>query len=147
VMLALRGIPATYVHSVVAGENDAAGLARTGEPRALHRRRFEDVAAFRRAVRDPGTRAGAAWDGLRRMLQARAATDAFHPDSPQAVLDTPSSVFAVERGGGRARVYVNLSGSPCPVAVDGTWAPLSGGAPVGARLELAPWASAWLRAV
>jgi glycosidase len=147
IMLALRGIPAAYVHSVVAGDNDREGFERTGEPRALHRRRFDDVEAFRRDVRDPGTRAGAAWRGLRQMLQCRAATDAFHPDSDQAVLDTPVSVFAVERGGGRARVYVNVSGAPCSVAVAGAWAPLEGGPPVGPRVELAPWASAWLRAV
>ncbi len=152
VMLALRGIPATYVQSVVAGDNDSERHARTGEARSLHRRRFDDVDAFVRDVKDPRTRAGAAWHGLRAMLQARAATPAFHPDSDQLVLDTPPAVFAVERvaaGGDRARVYVNVSGEPCTVRVphDGArWSSHPGGpAPVGERLALAPWSSAWLR--
>lgn len=154
IMLALRGIPATYVHSVVAGENDRARFERTREPRALHRRRFDDVAAFRRDVTDPATRAGKAWHGLRRMLQARAATPAFHPDSAQTLLDAPPEVFAVERAaadGERARVYVNVSGEPAAVSVPGDgarWVPLAGSADAspGERLELAPWSSAWLRA-
>jgi glycosidase len=150
VMLALRGIPATYVQSVVAGDNDREGFARTGEARSLHRRRFDDVAGFCRAVKDPGTRAGAAWHGVREMLWARAATPAFHPDSDQIVLDTPPAVFAVERvaaGGERARVYVNVSGEPCAVRVGGAgWASLSGPAPEADRLVLAPWSSVWLHA-
>jgi sucrose phosphorylase len=154
IMLALRGIPATYIHSVVAGDNDRARFERAGEPRALHRRRFDDVAAFRRDITDPGSRAGRAWQGLRRMLEARAATAAFHPDSTQTLLDTPPQVFGVERaagGGERARVYVNVSGEPVVVTVPGagvSWVPLGGlaDAPAGGRIALAPWSSAWLQA-
>jgi len=155
VMLALRGIPATYVHSVVASENDREGFARIGEARALHRRRFDDVSAFSRAVKDRTTRPGSAWHGLRQMLRARAATPAFHPDSEQTVLETPPQVFAVERaseGGERARVYVNVSGEPCTVSVGAGgrgWVPLTepAAAPTGEQLQLAPWSSVWLRAV
>ena len=135
IMLALRGIPATYVHSVVASENDRERFARTGQPRTLHRRRFEDVDAFEGQVADRTTRAGAAWHGLREMLRARAATPAFHPDSEQTLLDAPAQVFAVERAaesGQRARVYVNVSGEPCTVGPE--------------NHELGPWSSAWLRA-
>ncbi len=153
VMFALRGIPATYVQSVVAGDNDRERFARTGEARSLHRRRFDDVEAFSRAVKHRGTRAGAAWQGLLEMLGARAATPAFHPDSDQIVLDTPPAVFAVERvaaDGERARVYVNVSGEPCAVGVprDGArWSSLVGGpAPEGERLVLPAWSSAWLDA-
>jgi sucrose phosphorylase len=53
IMLALRGIPATYVHSAVASPNDRARFERTGEARSLHRRRFDDVAAFGRAAGRP----------------------------------------------------------------------------------------------
>jgi sucrose phosphorylase len=150
VMLALRGIPATYVHSVVASENDREGFARSGEARALHRRRFDDVDAFGRAVKDRTTRPGAAWHGLRQMLRARATTPAFHPDSEQTVLETPPQVFAVERAsrsGERARVYVNVSGEPCTVRVGPGWSRLSEpAAPQAGELQLAPWSSAWLRA-
>jgi sucrose phosphorylase len=148
IMLALRGIPALYVHSLVASGNDREGFERTGEPRALNRRRFDDVDAFRR---DLGT--NAAWQGLRQMLEWRASTAAFHPESDQTVLDTPEHVFAVERtaaAGPRARVHVNVSGAPA--AVD---APPGGGwraagtaepVPAGTRLTLAPWSSLWLTA-
>lgn len=148
IVLALRGIPGLYVQSLVAGDNDSERFATTGEPRALNRRRFEDLDAFREALAAPATRAGASWRALRRMLEWRAATPAFHPDSAQAVLDGPPELFAVEReapGGERARVYVNVSGEPSTAALDPTgWVDFAGSA-VGGRVELAPWSSAWLR--
>ena len=102
IMLALRGIPALYVQSLVAGENDRAAYASSGRPRVLNRRRFRDVDALAGALRSPATRAGAAWAGLRRMLESRAASPAFHPDGAQRVLDAPREVFAVERRRRRA---------------------------------------------
>jgi hypothetical protein len=150
-MLALRGIPALYVHSLVASDNDREGFERTGEPRALNRRRFDDVHAFRRELVSSTTRANAAWRGVRQMLEWRASTPAFDPDSDQTVLDTPENVFAVERtatAGRRARVYVNVSGEPAAVDAppDGGWCVAGTAEPVsaGARLTLAPWSSLWL---
>jgi glycosidase len=149
IMLSLRGIPALYVQSLVAGENDLAGYARSGRPRTLNRRRFDDVAALRDALGSPATHAGAAWRGLRRMLERRAATPAFHPESAQTVLDAPREVFAVERAaptGERARVYVNVSSRRVRVAVEpgAGWATFDGRA-ADAALELGPWSSCWLR--
>ena len=153
IMLALRGIPALYVHSLVASDNDREGFERTGEPRALNRRRFDDVDAFRRELASPSTRAGAAWRGLRQMLEWRASTPAFDPESDQAVLATPDQVFAVERtaaAGPRARVYVNVSGAPAAVDAPpgGGWCAAGTAEPVsaGARITLAPWSSLWLTA-
>jgi glycosidase len=148
IVLALRGIPALYVQSLVAGDNDRERFAKTGEPRALNRRRFDDLEAFRRALASPETRAGAAWRALRRMIEWRAATPAFHPDSAQTVLDSRPEVFALEREavtGERARVYINVSSAPATVALAQLeWVDFAGQA-VGERLELAAWSSAWLR--
>jgi glucosylglycerate phosphorylase len=148
IVLALRGIPALYVQSLVAGDNDRRRFAETGEPRALNRRRFDDLPALRASLAGPTTRAGASWRALRRMLEWRAATPAFHPDSAQVVLDCPPELFAVEReapGGERARVYVNVSGEPATAALPETeWIDFSG-RPATARLEVAPWSSVWLR--
>lgn len=149
IMLVLRGIPALYVQSLVAGANDPARFAATGEPRALNRCRFDDLDAFRAALAARASRAGAAWRGLRRMLELRAATPAFHPDSSQTVLDGPPELFAVERQaatGERSRVYVNVSWHATTVEVprDSAWLDGSG-EPVGRSLRLPPWSSAWLR--
>ena len=144
IMLALRGVPALYVHSLVAGDNDTAAQSARG----LNRRRFADADAFRRDIGDPSGNAGAAWRRLREMLEWRAATPAFHPDAAQRIIDTPPGVLGVERtapgGAGRARVYVNVSGERC--VVDGPEAGLREvrGGVAGERLELAPWSSVWL---
>jgi glycosidase len=148
IMLALRGIPALYVQSLVAGDNDRERFLATGEPRALNRRRFEDLDGFRAALGSPATRAGAAWRGLRRMLEARAATAAFHPDSAQTVLDGPDALFGVERQaatGERARVYVNVSAEETAAPrLAGDWIDAAG-EPVRGAVRLPPWSSLWLR--
>ena len=152
VMFAAQGIPAIYVHSLVAGGNDQERFARTGRARALNRRRFTDVDHFTRALQDPGTRAGAAWRELRRMLQWRAASPAFHPDSALAVLDSDPAVLAIERRaatGARARVYVNVTERPAgaPGPTDGGWVDYATGSPWprGRRIDVPAWSSTWLR--
>lgn len=153
VMFAAQGIPAIYVHSLVAGENDQDRFTRTGRARALNRRRFTDVDGFTRALQDPGTRAGAAWRELRRMLEWRAASPAFHPDSALAVLDGDPGILAIERRaatGARARVYVNVSQrSAAAPAPDGRgWVDYATGSPWprGRSVDVPAWSSVWLRA-
>jgi glucosylglycerate phosphorylase len=130
VMLALRGIPLVYVHSLFASPNAVDLAQRTGRPRSVNRARF-DLTALEAALASPTSRAARVLAGLAGMARLRAGCPAFHPDSPQRVLSTPPEIFGVERGRAgpdTARVYVNVSGAPA--TVDG--------------LRLEPWSSAWL---
>lgn len=153
VMLALRGVPALYVHSLFGSSNDRQGYAATGRPRSLNRRRFTDPAALEADLADPQHRAHAVLTGMRRLAELRISHPAFHPDAPQAFLEAPREVLVVERTspeGSRARVLVNVSGRTmeAPGPAGGGWCSLADGSPAAPRvaIELGPWESVWLTA-
>jgi sucrose phosphorylase len=148
VMLAVRGIPALYIQSLIAGENDTHGARDSGKARAINRRRFRDVDELDAALADPQTSSAQSVAGLRAMIELRRSSRAFHPDASQRVLNTPSSVLGLERrldAQVQARVYVNFAGRPVAIADE------AGAVRAGnrwrinkGRLELGPWGNAWI---
>lgn len=82
VMLALRGIPAVYFHSLVATPNDLVGLERTGRARSINRRKF-DIAELRGALGCLGSPPAEVLEAYRRLLAVRIAQPAFHPEAQQ----------------------------------------------------------------
>ncbi len=85
IMLACRGIPGVYFHSLVGTRNDPSGARRSGIPRRINRRRFtwDDLVP---ALQDPTSRPARVWRAYRRLLQARVTHRAFHPDGAQRAL-------------------------------------------------------------
>jgi sucrose phosphorylase len=147
VMLALAGVPLIYIHSLFGSPNDREGFARTGRPRSLNRRRFDDPASLGEAITDRRTRAGQVLAGIREMVEVRAGHRAFHPLSPQRILEAPRELFVVERIGPdrRALVVVNLAAHPVDYSLpDGVWAVLAGPEPEGGSVQMPPWTSCWL---
>jgi sucrose phosphorylase len=146
-MLALRGIPALYVHSLFGTANDTDLFAATGRARSLNRRKFTDTAALDRALARQATRTHRVAVGIERMARARTYQRAFHPAADQRILQAPAGVLAVERiapDGARARVDVNFTDRA--VEVDpgpGPWIPLYG----GADEVVGPRSSRWLAGV
>ncbi len=150
VMLGLAGVPLVYVHSLFGSSNDLDGTRKTGRSRSLNRRRFDDVALLEAEIADPSTRAARVYSGIQAMITTRAAHSAFHPLSPQRVLDAPSELLVIERGSASARVLVvgNLSGAEVCYDLPGEdWAPMAGCELAGGKLILPGWSSSWLRSV
>ncbi len=138
IMLALRGIPLVYVHSLFGTANDHRLARMTGMARSLNRHKFNDVSHLEQDLADPSSRAAHCLTGLASLLAKRRANAAFHPDIDQHILETSPGLFGVQRGAG-ARVYVNVTGSPRPVDVDG-WRTAEGAVPT----TIGPWESLWL---
>jgi glucosylglycerate phosphorylase len=130
-MLALPGVPGVYVHSLLGSRNDAGALAATGRARSINRGRFE-LAALQAELADPGHRRRRVLDGMRRLLRARGAHPAFHPQAPARWPDAPPSVAAVVRGAPGAEVLALQNLGAAGVSVDGA-ALLGRPWPVGAR--------------
>jgi sucrose phosphorylase len=150
VMFALRGIPALYVQSLLAGENDVAGVTASGRARSINRRRFVDGDLDELGVRlsDSGSAAARSVAALRQMIELRTSSAAFHPEAGQTILDTPAQVIGIERrpeANAAARVYVNVSGTS--VTIPGETDRVSAGnrwsADAGV-LELGPWGYVWI---
>lgn len=96
VAMALRGMPAIYFQSLVAGRNDYAGLAQTERNRTINRHKWE-LTELSRHLENPASRS--ICDQITHSLKVRAGCDAFDPLAPQNILDGPSEVFIVERKG------------------------------------------------
>ena len=148
IVLALRGVPLLYVHSLFASDNAVAGFAATGQGRDLNRATFDD-AEIRRALGDPSSRANRSWSRLRTMLRWRATSTAFRPDAAQSVLDGPDEVLAVRRtstDGDEALVVVNVADRDTTIDLpDGAWERFDDDRRVAGRLTLGRWSSVWLR--
>jgi len=115
VMLALAGIPAVYFHSLVGTPNDQAGVQRTGQPRSINRRKY-GRRELEAALQSEDSAQRRVYEGYRRLLAARIGQPAFHPHSPQQVVDLQSPsvtgfVRGDDSGGQRILVAVNVGNS------------------------------------
>jgi sucrose phosphorylase len=102
IMLALKGIPAVYIQSLLAAPNDLTGFAETGRARSVNRKQW-NAKELREQLREE-TPAGRIFREYLRVLSIRR-IPAFHPDSAQQILHTGNSFFALKRGLGDQAVY------------------------------------------
>lgn len=149
IMLALRGIPGVYFHSLVGTSNDHAGVEETGRARTINRRKFhrDELNGF---LHDETAIQQQVFDGYRQLLSTRIGQPAFHPDAAQEYVDTgvPSIVAFLRTSacGQRVLALTNVSGDEKNLNVPlGSGRDLLGGPDlVDSRLTLAPYATAWI---
>jgi len=96
VMLALKGIPAIYFHSLTATHNDHIGVERNGQARSINRRRWGE-AELNALLDDSSTASSRVFHEYVRLLRLRAAHPAFHPDAGQVVLELEDGLFGLLR--------------------------------------------------
>ena len=96
IMMTLQGIPAFYIHSLVAAPNDREGVEKTGRTRSINRRRW-DYDYLQALIESGRTSNAEVLKRLTNILQRRKKHKAFHPDVPQHVIDLGQSFFALWR--------------------------------------------------
>lgn len=96
VPMCLQGIPAFYLHSFTATENDLEGLARTGQNRTINRKQWE-IAELEALLEDGESDQSVILNELTSRLELRKTLEDFHPDVSQVVLSIDPRVFAVQR--------------------------------------------------
>ena len=154
VMLALRGVPGIYFHSLVGTENHSGGVEETGQNRTINRRKF-DSDELHRVLSSQESLQRKIFDGYRRMLAVRISQPAFHPDAEQQLLQTNhQSVIAFTRtsldGDQKILVLANVGEETVSVDVGALVETslvedLLSGNPVANRsFALAPHGIAWL---
>jgi sucrose phosphorylase len=113
IMLALAGVPGIYVHSLLGSRSWHEGVAQTGRNRTINRQKLEKV-TLERELADLASLRHQVFSAYARLLRARAADPAFHPQGGQEVLFLNDSVFALLRtspeGGSRVLCLHNVSG-------------------------------------
>ncbi|MCG3147510.1 MAG: Glucosylglycerate phosphorylase [Verrucomicrobiae bacterium] len=146
IMLALRGVPGIYFHSLFGSRGWPAGATATGHNRTVNRQKFTR-AELERELADPASERYRIFQGYRALLRARAASPAFDPAAPQRIVDAGPAVFAVERTAvtGRHQVLClhNLAGTLQPIRVATAGRDLLTGQPATAA-PLQPYEVRWL---
>jgi len=96
IMLALKGVPGIYFHSLFGSRNWSVGVETTGRFRTVNREKL-DREKLELELNDPGSLRYHVFNGYKKMLKARKASAAFHPNGGQQILLIDDSIFAVLR--------------------------------------------------
>ena len=95
-MLGLRGVPALYIHSLLATPNDHAGVERTGRARMINRHRW-DLENLEELLSDRQSNQSLVFNELCRRIRIRRHQPAFHPDARQEILFLGEHLFGFWR--------------------------------------------------
>jgi len=96
IVMSLEGIPAFYIHSMLATPNDHEQVERRGMNRAINRHRW-DYPTLNALLDDPETAQSQVLTALSERLRIRAKQPAFHPNATQFTMPLPDNVFGVWR--------------------------------------------------
>lgn len=96
IMLALEGLPAFYIHSLLGTENNVSGFGQTGQPRTINRYQWskQDLES---ALSDKEKHHGHILSSLKTLIQLRKKQPAFHPNATQFTLNLGVPLFAFWR--------------------------------------------------
>jgi len=163
VMLAMPGVPAVYIHSLIGSGNWSDGVEKTGMNRAINREKLS-YAAVAKELDAPGTFRNRVYNGYRQLLFARKEYS-FHPLGGFKVIGSEQQVFALLRiapdGSEGMLCMHNISSArqrfTCSFdSGTGFWIPDQHDCVTGKRCEAAentrglevgldPWETLWLR--
>ena len=95
IMFALKGIPAIYIHSMLATPNFSEGVEETGTYRTINNRKW-DMNELERLLKEDPLHSGV-FNLLRKCLHKRRGEKAFHPRGEQEIPDSGSNFFVIVR--------------------------------------------------
>lgn len=96
IVMSLEGIPAFYIHSMLATPNDHAQVARRGMNRGINRHRW-DYPTLQALLDNPDTPQARVLNALSERLRLRAQQPAFHPNATQFTMALDDRIFGVWR--------------------------------------------------
>ena len=96
VLLAFKGVPAIYVHSILGSENYYEGVKITGMNRTINREKLEYGKITSELENKNGIRSRI-YNRLKELIKARKAEKAFDPDAEQIIQNFGSEVFSFIR--------------------------------------------------
>ncbi|SHE89389.1 sucrose phosphorylase [Microbulbifer donghaiensis] len=115
IMLALEGVPAFYLHSLVGTTNDYQRMLEHGHNRAINRRQWQE-SELNQKLKDPTTHHFKVFGQLRHLIKLRREQPAFHPNATQFTLHLGDQIFAFWRQSMNRRQSIfclnNISDAP-----------------------------------
>ena len=152
-VMALPGVPAFYLPTLMASGNDEASFRSSGQRRDLNRERFNRDGLERRLT-DPHSDASYALETVRHAMDVRGSLAAFHPQATFACLSgSMADRVVIRRGSGTDTVWAvhNFSANRLNLDLRSLvnqehWCDcLQDSAPVPTQLTLDPFAVHWLQ--
>ena len=146
IVLAMPGVPAIYIQSLLGTRNDLAKVKQTGRARSINRSQH-DYGDIVNALSDPGCLEAKVFERLTAMIRHRRQHAAFSPYAPFEVLDLGEQVFALRRGDAGATILsiVNLTNQEATVAIPAAGKDILTGEHMAAGTsKLEPFAVRWL---
>ncbi|MCP5051236.1 MAG: sugar phosphorylase [bacterium] len=151
IQLALPGVPAVYIHSLLGSRNWNEGVAQTGRARTINREKLA-VDSVIEELADPNSFRHRVFSGYSRLLKVRRSQSAFHPNASFRVLDILPGLFSTIRRSETQTIYTFTNVTSRPVAFScgehdippGLTDLLTGKQITGDRTELAPYETLWL---
>jgi glucosylglycerate phosphorylase len=154
IVLALRGLPGIYFHSLFGSRGDRQGAEESGIPRRINRQKL-DAAALGAELDDPASLRARVFGGIEHMIEARRSHPAFTPYAAQVIPDAPPDLFLITRRAGDGQevlcatnVTANAVTFPLP-AENRKWKALAGFPEASAdqTVFLPPYGVSWFEAV
>jgi len=96
IMLAMEGIPALYIHSLLATPNDHQRVEKTGRKRSINRHQWQFETLSER-LDDPQSQHHLVFQRLKNLIEIRRSQTAFHPNATQFTLHISDQVFGFWR--------------------------------------------------
>lgn len=96
IMMTLQGIPAFYIHSLIATPNDNEGVEKTGRTRSINRKKW-DYEYIEALIESGRTSNAEVIKRLSNLLLRRKKHKAFHPEIGQKVINLGTEFFALWR--------------------------------------------------
>lgn len=96
VMLALEGIPALYIHSILGTRNDYEKLERTDHNRSINRHEWQYDALIEQ-LNDDSSHHKQVYEKISKLIQLRRKQKAFHPNATQFTLHIGDHLFGFWR--------------------------------------------------
>ena len=96
VMLALEGLPAFYLHSLVATRNDYDKVEHTSHKRSINRHRW-NYDALKSHLDNDSSHHAHVFSQLKKLIAIRRTKSAFHPNAPQYIMHLGNAIFAFRR--------------------------------------------------
>ncbi|BDY05753.1 sugar phosphorylase [Ferrimonas sp. YFM] len=157
IMLALEGLPAIYIHSLLATKNDHAKVRNTGNNRSINRHCW-DVDELEPLLEDANSHHHQVFVRLTQLVRMRQQQAAFHPSATQFVLHLRDELFGLWRQSKLRDQSVfavaNVTNQPQPlrlsslnlIGTDTWWDLLSDEeyTDLHGEIELAPYQVVWL---
>ena len=149
IMLALRGVPGIYFHSLFGSRGWPEGVAETGRARTINRQKLHRQ-ELEAELNTAGSLRQRVFQGMTRLLAIRSTSAAFHPLAGQEILHLHPAVFVVERrepaGSETVLCLHNVSAAEVMVSLPtGRFTDLLSDQGYQSTAQLAPYQVMWLR--